>query len=175
MFGVLAWAGERLWRSGSRKGLCRAAAAVLFVVAAVPVGARVWFGVIPFLSSCASRRSVDVPGVRHLRLSEDERTLIGFFRRAYLELPPEVRARGVFNYSTDAVPSVILPETKFRHPMFVNWNGDVYPEYPALAMAYILRCRPAVVSSVELELPGYAPVFSGELYGRKYFFYSPVD
>ena len=69
----------------------------------------------------------------------------------------------------------MLPETSFRHPMFVNWGGGVYPGYPALAMAYLLRHRPAVVCCEELPLPGYGLVCRGELYGREYRFYAPAE
>ena len=175
MFGVFALVCERLWRR--RDWQHRAGAVGLFVMAALPVGVRLYFGAAPFLSSAGSRRSIDLPGVRRLRLSGAEYEVLARLKDAYEKLPPEVKARGVFNYTPDAVLSVAFPETKFNHPMFVNWKDDVYPDYPALAMTYILSERPAVVSSDEelLPLPGYAVTYCGELYGRKYWFYSPLD
>ena len=175
MFGVFALVCERLWRR--RDWQRRTAAVVLCVLAALPVGVRLYFGAAPFLSSVGSRRSIDLPGVRHLRLSGAEYEVLAALKDAGEKLPVEVKARGVFNYTPDAVLSVAFPETKFRHPMFVNWKDDVYPDYPALAMSYILTERPAVVSSDEelLPLPGYAVTYCGELYGRKYWFYSPLD
>ena len=63
--------------------------------------------------------------------------------------------------------------------MFVNWNGDVYPDYPEKAMEYILVERPPVISSEPLELRGYErePRFYGELPAQKrcYYFYAPLD
>ena len=173
MFGVFAFVCEKLWRATSRRRQCRVAAAALFVMAALPVGARLYFGALPFLRGFGDRRSVDLPGVRHLQLSSGEYALLEGLRCAYGELPPGIRERGVFNHTPDAVLSVAFPETGFRHPMFVNWKGDVYRDYPALALSYILKHRPPVVSAEELSLPGYVPVFGGELYGRRYIFYAP--
>ena len=171
MFGVFALVCERLWRRRDRR--YRAAAIALFIMAALPVGVRLWFGAVPFFGG--SRRSIDLPGVRRLRLSGAEYEVLARLKDAHEKLPPEIKARGVFNHTPDAVLSVVLPETEFKHPMFVNWKDDVYPDYPGLAMTYILSERPAVVSSdEELRLPGYAVTYCGELYGRKYWFHSPL-
>ena len=153
-----------------------AAAAVLLLLAALPtVFVRLWFGAVPFLRTFGTRSCIDLPGMRHLRLSPAEYGALNDLKRAYGSLPPHIRARGVFNYSEDAALSVAFPETKFRHPMFVNWKNDVYPDYPARAMAYILEHRPPLVSSDELDLPGYVCLRVCELYGRRYYFYSPSD
>ncbi|MBQ6352459.1 MAG: glycosyltransferase family 39 protein [Lentisphaeria bacterium] len=172
MFGVAALGCGYLWRRGK---LPRMLAVLLLLPAALPIGCRIGLGAIPFLRSFGARRSVDLPGCRHLRLSGAERALLEGLRQAYAELPPGIRARGVFNYTEDAMLSVVFPETAFRHPMFVNWRGDVYPEYPEQALAYILRHRPPVVAGRLLELPGYRLVYRGGLYGKEYWFYSPLD
>ena len=180
MFGVFSLVCDRLWRRTRRRMQCRAAAAVLCLLAAFPVGARVCYGAAPFLRDLGSRRSIDLPGVRHLLLSDTEREVLEGLKRAYSEQPPEIRARGVFNYTPDAVLSVALPETKFKHPMFVNWNDYLrnsynYEDYPRRSMEYILTHRPAVVTPREFELPGYRLSYCGEIYGRQYWFYSPTD
>ena len=175
MFGVFALVCERLWRSRERRALRRAAAVALCLAVLPALWVRLC-GASYFLRDFGRRRSIDLPGVRGLRLSDSEYQLLDNLKRVREELPPEVKARGVFNHTPDGVLSVAFPETGFRHPMFVNWNGDVYPEYPALAMMYILKERPAVVSSDEdLLLPGCRRTYCGELYGRRYWFYSPLD
>ena len=175
MFGVMAVVAERLWRSRSRVIVCRTAAVLLLLTGAVPTFFRFWFGAVPFLGDVADRRTLDLPGVRHLRLSRAEYDLMRGLDEAYRALPPGIKARGVFNYTPDAVLSVAFPETKFRHQMFVNWEGGVYPDYPELAMAYILANRPPLISQHTMDLPGYELRFYGELYGLPYFFYSPLD
>ena len=193
MFGVFTLVCERLWR---QRDWHRAAAAALLLLGAVPVVFRIWYGAVPFLNDYGGRRSIDLPGVRHLRLSGTEIELVKGIYDTYRDLPPEIRARGVFNYTPDAVLSVMLPETKFKHAMFVNWKDDVYVDYPAKAMAYILTNRPPVISQrpffrpgcsmtatgivlatdpEPFTLPEYDLVFCGDLYGLRYFFYSPLD
>ena len=174
MFGVFALVCEKLWRNRSRRGWCRAAAVALCLAALPAVGVRLW-GAAMLLRSFGGRTALDLPGVRHLRLSGAEHALLDNLARAYAELPPEVKARGVFNCTPDGMISVVFPETKFRHPMFVNWKGAVYRDYPALAMDYILTHRPPLISQQPVELPGYSLRFYGELYGLGYFFYSPQD
>ena len=179
MFGVFTLVCECLWRNTDRKRSCRAAVVLLLLSAAIPVAARICFGVVPFFGSVGNCRSIDLPGVRQMRITDSDRFVLEGLNRAYAELPPHIRARGVFNCTPDAMLSVAFPETGFRHPMFVNWKGDVYPDYPARAMEYILVHRPPVISSEPLELPGYErePRFYGELptQKRSYFFYSPLD
>jgi len=181
MFGVFALACEHLWRSSGRKVQCRIAAGALFVMAALPIGVRL-YGAAMLLDHFGTFRSIDLPGVRHMRLANAEYEALNDLKSAYEALPPHLRARGVFNYTPDAVLSAAFPETKFRHPMFVNWKDDVYRDYPARAMDHILTVRPAVVSSEELDFlenAGYRRRDCGELYGRlygrRYFFYSPCD
>jgi hypothetical protein len=178
MFGVFAVVCERLWRCPDRKVPRRIAAGALLVMAMLPVGIRLYYGAVPFLRTFGTRRSIDLPGVRYLRLSYSEYIVLDNLKRACSEVPPEILARGVFNYTPDAVLSVAFPETKFRHPMFVNWSGSVYRDYPMLAVDYILTDRPPTVSSDELgflENAGYRRYDCGELYGRRYFFYSPGE
>lgn len=172
MFGIYALCCEYLWRRTSRRVLCRAAAVVLFVTAVPPIGFRMLYGVVSLVGG--SRRTVDLPGVRHLRLSQSEWMLLESFGRVYADLPPQLRSRGVFNCTKDAAFSVIFPETTFRHPMFVDWGDEVYDDYPAAAQRYIREHRPPLVSSKELFIPGYAPVCRGGLYGVQYWFYAPL-
>ena len=175
MFGVFALVCERLWRNDSRRTAYRAATVALFLAALPAVGIRL-YGAAMFLRDFGNRSTIDLPGVRHLRLSAAEHELLDNLKRAYAELPPEIRARGVFNYTPDGGVSVMFPGTKFRHPMFVNWQGDVYPDYPARATEYLMTYRPPFVAVRELQVPGYREgVFCGSLYGVPYFFYSPCD
>ncbi len=174
MFGVFAIVCERLWRSPVYRSWCRTAAVILLLTGAIPVGFRFRYGTYVTLKYFSQRREVDLPGCRHLLLQGSESRLLLGLDAAYRALPPAIRARGVFNYTPDAVLSVMFPETKFRHPMFVNWRGDVYPEYPGLALDYILNNRPPLVSQQPLELPGYHLMYRGELYGLEYWFYAPL-
>ena len=173
MFGVFAIFAERSWRSRRHVGASRTAAVLLLLIGAVPVFFRFWFGAVPLLKEYSSRRNIDLPGVRHLWLSDREYELLDALNNTCRALPPEIRARGVFNHTPDSALSVIFPETKFRHPMFVNWTDEVYRDYPARSMEYILTNRPPLISQQPVMLPGYDLRFYGELYGLEYFFYAP--
>ena len=175
MFGVLALTAQKLWASPERKVLKRAAALLLVFVALFPVGFRIGFGAVPLLGSASKfARVTHLPGLRNMRLSGRELSVLNPIQQVFDLLPPEIKSRGVFNYTPDAVFSVMLPETDFRHRMFVNWGGAVYPDYPEKALAYILRVRPAVISQQPMILPDYQLVLQTELYGLQYWFYVPL-
>ena len=174
MFGVFALVAEHLWRSRSRVVACRAAAVLLLLLGAIPVYFRAYWGTRVVLKHYPRRRTIDIPGCRGLQLSVTEWNMLYAMNAAYQALPGEIRARGVFNYTPDAVVSVMFPETKFRHPMFVNWKNSVYPDYPQLALDYILEHRPILASQEPLALPGYQLIFQGELYGLGYWLYAPL-
>ena len=174
MFGILALTVQKLWFSPNRKALKRGVALLLVVIALFPVGFRLCFGAFPLLGSLSNfRRVTDIPGLRNMRLNSQECKAIYSIWHIYNRLPPEIKARGVFNYSPDAVFSVMLPETGFRHQMFVNWEGGVYPDYPGKALSYILEKRPAVLSQQPMILPDYQLPQQTELYGSPYWFYIP--
>ena len=174
MFGVFALVAEHLWRSRSRVVACRAAAVLLLLLGAIPVFFRAYWGTRVVLKHYPRRMTIDIPGCRGLQLSVTEWNMLYAMNAAYQALPAELRERGVFNYTPDAVVTVMFPETKFRHPMFVNWKNSVYPDYSQLALDYILRNRPVLVSQEPLALPGYQLIFQGELYGLGYWMYAPL-
>ena len=175
MFGVLALTAQKLWRAGNWKFPKRFAAVLLTVIALLPVGVRICFGAVPLLRSLPGfYRVTHLPGLHNMLLSRRELGAIDPIWGVYDVLPPAIKARGVFNYTPDAVFSVMLPETKFRHQMFVNWGGGVYPDYPEKALAYILSARPAVVSQQPMILPDYKLVLQTELYGSQYWLYLPL-
>ena len=174
MFGVFALVAERLWRSEKYRILSRSAAVILLLSGAIPVFFRFNYGTFDMLRYFPLRRRVNLKGCRQLWLTGKEGSFLLSLDRVFAGLPPEIRSRGVFNYTPDAVLSVIFPETGFRHKMFVNWGGGVYPDYPQSALAYILRFRPAVVSQQSMILPDYKLVLQTELYGLQYWFYAPL-
>ena len=175
MFGVMALTVQRLWSSPDRRVLKRAAALLLVLVALFPVGFRIGFGAVPLLGSASNfTRVTHLPGLRNMRLSGRELSALEPIWQVFELLPPAIKSRGVFNYTPDAVFSVMLPETDFRHQMFVNWGSSVYPDYPEKALACILRVRPAVISRQPMILPDYQLALQTELYGLQYWFYVPL-
>ena len=175
MFGVLALTCQKLWCAGTLRLPKRFCAVLLAFVALFPVGFRLCFGAFPLLKSYSGfHRVTHLPGLRNMRLSRRELGALEPMWQIYNLLPPEIKGRGVFNYTPDAVLSVMFPETGFRHRMFVNWGGKVYPDYPAEALAYIQRVRPPVLSQQPMILPDYQLVLQTELYGLQYWFYVPL-
>ena len=174
MFGVFALFAERLWRSGRCGRWGRALAVLLLLAGAVPIAFRFYYGSYPLIKYFPLRRTVDLPGCRHLWLSPRERELLSSLAGTFEALPPEIKARGFFNYTPDAVFSVAFPQTGFKHKMFVNWRRDVYSDYPESAMNYIFTHRPPVLTQQPMALPGYILLWRGELYGLEYWFYSPL-
>lgn len=175
MFGVLALTVRKLWDAAERKVLKRSAAALLVGIALLPAGIRLVFGAVPLLATLSEfNRVTHLPGLHNMLLSNRELAALDPIWGICNVLPPEIKSRGVFNYTPDAVFSVMLPGTGFRHPMFVNWGGGVYPDYPEKALAYITRHRPAVLSQQPVILPDYKLVLQTELYGLQYWLYLPL-
>ena len=81
--------------------------------------------------------------------------IISIFNDLNSFLPPEIARRGVFNHTPDGIWSVILAPCDFKHPLYCRIGETIYPDYDKAAFRYCLEKRPAVISSVWKQLPGY--------------------
>ena len=93
-----------------------------------------------------------------------------------LSLPPEIRARGVLNHTPDGLYSCVFPAPEgFRHPMFVNWKNDVYPDYSDKVMELLKEKRCSVISTEFTELPGYKIIFGFQHFDKNFRLFVPED
>ena len=133
------------------------------------------YGGLYRLSEFFRRESTGLPGLRMIRHGRMELFICQFAEYLNKNLSPELKQRGVFNYTADGVWAVVLPEAKgFRNPMFVNWKQDVYADYPAKAMEYVDRNRPVVLADTPFFHPSYGKVNEFQYMGKTYSLYLPL-
>ena len=124
------------------------------------------------ISEFSLRQSVDLPGLRYIRHGRAEKSICQIASDLNLKLPPHLKARGIFNYTADGIWSVILTPCKdFDHPMFVNWQEQVYRDYPTRAMAYIDSRKPVVLASGYFYHPSYVKAAEFQHMGVVYSLY----
>ena len=173
MFGAYALVLQQIALSGLEKYKKTLAFFLLLPVLLWGGGLRMYGGFYR-LSEFFQRRSTDLPGLRMIRHGRMELFICHFAAHLNQNLPPELKQRGVFNYTGDGIWGVILPEVKgFKHPMFVNWREDVYADYPAKAMEYIDKNHPAVLADAPFFHPSYGKVSEFQYMGKTCSLYLP--
>ena len=171
MFGIFVYVLKALWQK--RSFSTRSAVAVLAVILFFAVGFRCFFGV-KRLESIAKRQRVNIPGVRGLLLFNHEAQITGWVYSLKNELPPELLKRGVFNHTPDGVWSIMLPSCTFTHPLYCRIGETIYPDYDSKAFRYCMEKRPAVISSLWKQLPGYVTLQIMSYNGVDYALLVPV-
>ena len=163
--------------SGSqpRKLLCRSVAVLMILVCIVAISVRVNSGILR-LSELPRRRSVEIAGLKGMKLTRGEYSMINHIYSLYDSLPEHIKKRGVVNYTADGLWSVILPESGFRHPQFL-WmgGGGLYPDYESRIVEHIKKYRPAVLYSKPLWLENYVPLISWQYMGENHTFACPLE
>jgi hypothetical protein len=109
---------------------------MLFLHFAVLCSVRLYSGVFR-LEDSRRRVTVDIPGIRGMKLTRGECAMISGVCTVLNKLPENIRARGVLNYTEDGLWSVILPDSGFRHPQFLWLENALYPDYEAKIIEYI--------------------------------------
>ena len=175
-FGVYALVFQKVW--DSKSGLL--ARWGLTVLLALPF----FFSVPSRVSGAVDRirtiREMVVPGkklpvVCHSLVSKEDCAFLNELRSRYDSLPPEIRRRGVLNHTPDGLFICLLPQPpNFKHPMFVNWYDLVYPDYTFEASRLIETDRPAVLSTLVEEIPGYRLAWSCRWQLKNFRFFVPL-
>ncbi len=176
MLGAYVALGEKLFRSRRQPGWRRWFLLFLLVVPpALGIWVRGYFwkaaGRMPWRMNTVP----ELPGLRGMRLNREEGGVIEILEQAGRD--PVAAGRGVFNFTSDPLFSVLLPESALHHPMFMRMlNIQAYADYDQAALRFIYEHRPLVLADADTpELTGYATVGRFALRGRKYLLLAPRE
>ena len=132
--------------------------------------------IVKYFEKLPLRVTGTAPSIRHLWIFPGEQAVFTGLHNAFMSLPPEIRRRGVLNHTPDGIYSCLLPPPAgFRHPMFVNWGDQVYPDYGAAVEALIKKERPCVLSAELPALPGYTILTGFRYFDKEYRFFVPEE
>lgn len=173
-FGFFVLTVARLWQMQKRKYLCRAGAVILLLWWAGCALPRLRSGYIR-VTEFDKRRAIDIPGVRGIKFSRAETMIIGALRNCVDNLPDSIKARGVLNYTEDAMWSILLPDAGFKHKQFLVMKNGLYKDYDPAVMEFIRQRRPVVLSCRKLDIERYSEIFSAQYMGNDYRIYIPWE
>ena len=178
MFGAFVWLLQEMWDARTEllrhRIALRIAVVVLLLFPAAAVAWRLYSGAINLEGFSARRQAADQPVLCGMRLNREEWELCRLISTVTRELPSGIARRGFLNATADGLFSLLMPEPAppFRHPMFVNWNRDVYPDYPEKLAEFIAERRPVVLTQVETPpFPGSVCIGGARLRGTLYLFW----
>ena len=126
-----------LWRWG--------AVAVLLLLLLPELTARV-SGLYGYAAGFAARREVaDISALRHLRFSAGQYQYWTNVRQAFDAVPAQFRGRPYVNLTDAGLYCFFFPGDWSFHPMYMNWQRQVYNDYPDRLREFIARERPVLV------------------------------
>lgn len=161
MFGAAAWVAERIWRSrwkGRWKSALRIALlAAILLPPGVEIGIRISRGAQRLIEA-RNRVFCDIPGLRGVLMFPPELYYYRNLRAAFGRIPEQFRERGYLNLTPDSLFCRFFPERPPVHPMYVNWENQVYPDYFTFMMEFVRENRPVILSRSPAPFPGYRPV-----------------
>ena len=134
-----------------------------------------WKGPINFEKKY-KRVTATAPVLRNLWIFPGENDLFNTLNAIFASLPPEIRQRGVLNHTPDGIYSTVFPAPPgFKHPMFVNWGSDVYPDYAESVEKLIREKRCTVLSTQFTEIPGYVIGFGFKHFEKEFRLFIPEN
>ncbi len=152
MMGIFVYVLKLMWQNKDIR--TRSVTVLLALFLLMPVSFRSYFA-CRRAASLEKRETVNVAGVRGLQLFNHEARIISIFNDFNSFLSPEIKRRGVFNHTPDGIWNIILPSCDFKHPLYCRLGENIYPDYDRAAFRYCMEKRPAVISSIWKQLPGY--------------------
>ena len=166
---------EQLFKNrGKNKLWCRIGAGVLLLLWAGCALPRLRNGYVRFFES-GRRVTLDIPGVRGIKFSRAEASIISTFRRCVEQLPDGIKSRGVLNYTEDGMWSILLPDAGFKHKQFLVMKNGLYKDHDRAVLEFIRQRRPVVLSCCPLELERYSAILSAQYMGNDYCIYVPWE
>ncbi len=141
MFGFAVLAVRELPRPIWRWGL----AAVLLLLLLPELAQRV-DGFYRYAVNFSSRREItNIPALRHLRLSESQYQYWSNVRKAFDAVPDEFRGRPYVNLTDAGLYCFFFPGDWSFHPMYMNWQRQVYNDYPDRLRVFVAKENPVLV------------------------------
>ncbi len=160
-----------LWKF--QKNITGKAAAIfmgLFLLLAIYP--RITGGYIRLLTK-SSRKTLDVSGIRGIKLSNSERNLIRQIRNTVENDP--LKERGVVNWSEDSLLTLMMPGSGFHDVQFYRFDNKQYPDYDQKILRHIEEKRPFVLVDHPTIIPGYKPVLHLNNKGKEYMLLRPEE
>ena len=174
-FGIFALTAQGIW-SLSRPRALRIGMLLLLAVPLIYCANFRLNVLVRYFEKLHTRMSATAPGIRGTWIFKGEAAVFNTLHTVFSSLPPEIRARGVLNHTPDGIYSALFPSpVGFRHPMFVNWGTDVYPDYHEAVMKHLKEKRCAVLTTEFTELPGYDIAFSFTHFERPFRLFVPLN
>ena len=175
LFGVYALTAQGIWALPRPKSM-----RILFLsLLAIPLLYCFHFRMVvlcQYFEKMYKRVNGTAPVLRNLWIFPGENDLFNTLNAIFVSLPPEIRQRGVLNHTPDGVYSCLFPAPPgFKHPMFVNWGSDVYPDYAESVEKLIREKRCIVLSTQFTEIPGYVLGFGFKHFEKEFRLFIPEN
>ena len=157
-------------REGRRRLLCRVTAVLLMLAVVVDVIPRV-AGIGRYGRFLASSRTLPDGPLAGMRLEPDQYRYWTEVEAAFARIPEPYRSRQYVNLSADAIYAMFFPERRNLHPMHVNWDNLVYPDYWEQMKKLLGEYKPVVCYFSDAPIPGgryFARVDYGD--GRRFWY-----
>ena len=171
--GVYALTAQEIWQMPKNKKV----RVLLLILLVLPLlycfNYRAWV-LFRYFDKLDKRVVAAAPGIRGLWIFPTENDLFNTLHSIFASLPPEIRKRGVLNHTPDGLYSCIFPAPAgFRHPMFVNWKDDVYPDYNEAVLKFLEKTRVPVLTTAFTEIPGYIQIYGFKHFEKEFRFFVP--
>ena len=175
-FGVFALVCQKIWEWNDRPKSLRIVLLSLLAVPLLYCFAQRAFAVYKYFEKKPERITAQVPSIKGQWVFSGENMVFTQLYRGFHSLPPEIRRRGVLNHTKDGIYSCLLPSPAgFRHPMFVNWGNDVYPDYGEAIVRFIQEKRPSVLTTDFTGIPGYVELYNFRHFDKAYRLLIPLN
>lgn len=156
MFPVLALLAEWLWRRKAWPAPKRIVLLVLLLI--VPLSGvcfRLFIGGLRVYYA-PKRVMGHVPGARGMLIFSNAKRMLTDARFLFDKLPPELKNRPYLNYTDDGFFAIFFPNRRNLHPMSVNWQNGVYPDYRETIEKLVREHKPVILSKqYPADFPGY--------------------
>lgn len=158
MFGAVALLMQFGWQCPWRPAFRLALPLIIAAWPAIEIWDRTGKGAKRLYYLSEDRVRSDLPGMRGVMLYKGE---LAYYRRvaeAVAQVPPEFRERDFINLTPDGFFCRFFPDRDNWHPMFVNWEKSVYPDYYESVRSFVSYHRPVILSSYPSPFTGYRPI-----------------
>ena len=174
-FGLWVLTVKSLWSNNTERRMWYRIFAVLLIIHALYCSSFRITLAYRRLKTAGTRRQLDLPGIRGIKLNKLEYSMFSNVFMMLDRIPEYIRNRGVLNYTSEGLWSVILPKTRFHHRQFLSMKEDLYPDYETMNMQYIRMFKPVVLHSKPIWLEKYIPILSWQYMGENYTISAPLE
>lgn len=173
LMGVYALTAQGIWELPKSKKMRVFLLVLLILPLLYCFNHRAWV-LFRYFEKLEKRVTAAAPGLRGVWIFHGENELFNTLHSIFTSLPPEIRKRGVLNHTPDGLYACVFPAPAgFDHPMFVNWKGDVYPDYNEAVLKLLREKRCPVLTTEFAEIPGYIQIYGFKHFEKEFRFFVP--